>query len=79
MDWALLRRWVVPMLVGVLIGSVLAGRAKGQWLALFFAAVALPVAIHMAFWGETRKIADGLPIGIGGFLDCRRDFRRSRP
>ena len=67
-DWDLLRRWLAPMLVGVLIGSVLAGWAKGQVLALFFAVVALPVAIQMAFFGDTRKIADALPTGIGGFL-----------
>jgi uncharacterized membrane protein YfcA len=67
-DWELLRRWLVPMLVGVLIGSALAGWAKGQALALFFAVVALPVAIHMAFLGEGRRIADRLPQGIGGWL-----------
>ena len=67
-DWDLLRRWLVPMLVGVLIGSALAGLAKGQALALFFAIVALPVAVHMAFFGEARKIGDQLPTGIGGFL-----------
>ncbi len=67
-DWALLRRWVVPMVVGVIIGSILAGWAKGQALALFFAVVALPVAVHLALWGETRRIADHLPGGIGGLL-----------
>src|SRR6201995_1353271 len=36
-DWALLRRWLVPMLIGVAIGSTLAGFARGQTLALVFA------------------------------------------
>src|SRR4029079_18388971 len=54
-DWQLLRRWVVPMVVGVLIGSALAGIARGQWLALFFALVAIPVAVHLAFFGEKRR------------------------
>ncbi|HWD27933.1 MAG TPA: sulfite exporter TauE/SafE family protein [Rhizomicrobium sp.] len=67
-DWALLRRWVWPMLVGVVIGSVLAGYAKGQALSLFFAVVALPVAIQLAFVHETRRIAGQLPRGIGGAL-----------
>ena len=35
-DWALLKRWVAPMLAGVLAGSVLAGLARGQTLALIF-------------------------------------------
>jgi uncharacterized membrane protein YfcA len=65
-DWDLLRRWLLPMLVGVVAGSVLAGFAKGQSLALFFAVVALPVAIQMAFWGDTKKISDHLPTGVGG-------------
>ncbi|MBV9043673.1 MAG: sulfite exporter TauE/SafE family protein [Alphaproteobacteria bacterium] len=67
-DWALLRRWVAPMVVGVIIGSVLAGIARGQALALFFACVALPVAVHLAFFGENRRLSDHLPTGIGGLL-----------
>lgn len=67
-DWDLLRRWIAPMLVGVVIGSVLSGVARGQVLALFFAVVAIPVAIHLAFFGETRRIADQLPTGFGGLL-----------
>ena len=68
MDWDILRRWVPAMLVGVLIGSLLSGVAKGQALALFFACVALPVAVHLAFFGETRRLSDHLPGGIGGWL-----------
>jgi uncharacterized membrane protein YfcA len=67
-DRDLLRRWLVPMLAGVAIGSVLAGWAKGQALALFFALVALPVAVHLAFFGDAGRIADRLPTGIGGWL-----------
>ncbi|MBV8976429.1 MAG: sulfite exporter TauE/SafE family protein [Alphaproteobacteria bacterium] len=74
-DWALLRRWAIPMLAGVVIGSVAAGFARGQVLALVFAAVALPVALHLAIGGEERRLADrlpqgplglGLPAAIGG-------------
>jgi uncharacterized membrane protein YfcA len=67
-DWELLRRWVVPMVVGVLIGSALAGIARGQWLALFFALVAMPVAVQLAFFAEHKRIADHLPTGLGGLL-----------
>jgi uncharacterized protein len=67
-DWPLLRRWLWPMLIGVVIGSVLAGWARGQALSLFFAAVALPVALYLAFVSETRRVADQLPGGIGGAL-----------
>lgn len=62
-DWTLLKRWAIPMLVGVAIGSALASIARGQTLALVFAAVATPVAVHLAFGKEDRHIASELPQG----------------
>jgi len=67
-DWNLLRRWLVPMVIGVVIGSALSGIARGQTLSLVFAGVALPVALFLAFGGEDRRVADHLPDGIGGML-----------
>jgi uncharacterized membrane protein YfcA len=67
-DWDLLRRWWLPMLLGVLGGSVLAAYVRGQTLSLIFAGVALPVALHFALWGEKKRIADHLPRGPGGLL-----------
>jgi uncharacterized protein len=66
-DWELLRRWLVPMLIGVLIGSALSGIARGQTLTLIFAIVVIPVAIHLAFGGEDRRIASKLPEGPGAW------------
>ncbi|HTK79497.1 MAG TPA: sulfite exporter TauE/SafE family protein [Rhizomicrobium sp.] len=65
-DWDLLQRWWIPMLLGVLAGSALAGFASGRTLSLIFAGVAIPVALHFAVWGETKRFADHLPTGIGG-------------
>jgi uncharacterized membrane protein YfcA len=65
-DWDLLRRWAVPMLIGVIAGSLIAGAVRGQMLALVFALVATPVALHLAFASEDRRIADKLPGGAGG-------------
>ena len=67
-DWELLKRWAAPMLVGVLAGSVLAGLARGQTLALVFGLVALPLAAGLAFAKETWRLADKLPGGVGGAL-----------
>ncbi|HEY1837836.1 MAG TPA: sulfite exporter TauE/SafE family protein [Rhizomicrobium sp.] len=67
-DWDLLRRWTIPMLVGVVVGSALSGIARGQVLSLVFALVALPVALHLAFVGEQRRLADHLPTGPLGTL-----------
>jgi uncharacterized membrane protein YfcA len=65
-DWDLLRRWWLPMLLGVLAGSALAGFVTGRTLSLVFAGVALPVALHFALWGEKKRLTDHLPRGIGG-------------
>jgi uncharacterized protein len=65
-DWDLLRRWAAPMVVGVLIGSALAGLASGRALSLVFVCVAVPVALHLAFGGEERRIASPVPGGAGG-------------
>jgi len=67
-DWPLLRTWIVPMVVGVIIGSTIAGIVNGRVLSLVFAFVALPVALHMAFGSENRRLADRLPSGLVGAL-----------
>ena len=65
-DWALLRRWAIPMFVGVLIGSAAAGFSSGRVLALVFTAVALPVAVYLALTDDKRRIGDHLPEGAVG-------------
>jgi len=67
-DWALLRRWVTPMIAGVLIGIALTALMHGRALSLVFAIVALPAALHMAFGSEERRLGNHLPEGLGGIL-----------
>lgn len=67
-DRELLKRWAVPMILGVAIASVIGANLRGQWLAVIFACVALPVALHMALWGEKKRIADHLPTAPTGLL-----------
>jgi len=66
-DWALLKRWIVPMIGGVVIGTALAGYVSGHMLALIFGIVALPVAANMAFGKESGRLGDHLPEGAGGW------------
>lgn len=66
-DWALLRNWVVPMVIGVGLGTWLARMASGQMLTLIFACVAIPVAINMAFGKESLRLAKAMPRGPGGW------------
>ncbi len=65
-DWELLKRWAVPMFVGVLAGSVLTGIIASRVLAIVFASVALPIALYLGLVGEHRRLADHLPRGAGG-------------
>ena len=65
-DWDLLKRWALPMLVGVLIGSALTGIVASRVLAIVFASVALPIALYLGLVGEHRRFADHLPHGAGG-------------
>jgi len=66
-DWPLLKRWIVPMIAGVAIGTALASYVNGHTLALIFGIVALPVAANMAFGKESWQLADHLPTGPGGW------------
>ncbi|HEY5656947.1 MAG TPA: sulfite exporter TauE/SafE family protein [Myxococcota bacterium] len=62
-DDALLRAWVVPILLGVVLGSALARVLAGPALMTVFAVVALLVAFHMAFGREEWRLADLPPAG----------------
>jgi uncharacterized membrane protein YfcA len=48
-DLAILRRWAPPMLVGVLLGTLLASQVHGRVLSFTFAGVAMVVATTMLF------------------------------
>lgn len=63
-DTALLRQFAPSIILGVLLGSLIAGGVNGGALMLVFATVALIVAIHMAFGRETWRIADQFPAGV---------------
>lgn len=60
-DVALLKRWALPMLAGVVVGTTLAAYANGQVLTAIFAAVALLVAFNMAFGREEWRLGNKLP------------------
>lgn len=62
-DTELLRQLAPPIIIGVLLGSLIAGGVEGGALMLVFATVALIVAIHMAFGREEWRIADHFPAG----------------
>ncbi|WP_112322130.1 sulfite exporter TauE/SafE family protein [Oceanibium sediminis] len=65
-DPALLRKWALPMLVGVLLGTAFASVVSSAALTLVFATIALIVSLHMALGKVERTLADELPSGPAG-------------
>lgn len=63
-DADLLRGLALPIIAGVVLGSLIAGGVDGGALMAVFASVALIVAIHMAFGRESWRIADDFPAGF---------------
>lgn len=74
-DFALVRRWTVFVLLGALAGTVIASQVHSRTLAAIFGAVALVIAIKMMLPLEGRVLARevprgplmaAVPTGIGG-------------
>lgn len=68
-DTTLLRQWGPWILVGVILGTALAGWVRGPVLSAVFATVALLVAIHMGLGSPRRVVSDSMPKQpLRGFL-----------
>jgi uncharacterized protein len=64
-DQALLKAFIVPVVVGVVIASLIAAWISSEGLRLVFAIIALAVAFKMLFGRENWIIAQDLPGKIG--------------
>lgn len=60
-DVELLKRWGPAIFAGVILGTLIGGRADGEVLTAVFAGVALLVAANMAFRKEGWTVRDSLP------------------
>ncbi|MHB1103173.1 MAG: sulfite exporter TauE/SafE family protein [Devosia sp.] len=72
-DATLLRSWAVPVVIGVVIGTVLASFAQGWVLTLVFASMALLVALNMLLRGKGAQLRTEFPnqavkFGFGVFV-----------
>jgi uncharacterized protein len=67
-DWQIARAWAVPILLGALVGSLLAAHAPTRTLAAIFGGVALIVAFKMLLPTDHWRLAAQAPRGIGGAL-----------
>jgi uncharacterized membrane protein YfcA len=62
-DMEILRQWWLPVLTGVLIGSVIARYAPERLFKIVFVAVAYSAAARLLLARETWKFGDDLPVG----------------
>ncbi len=60
-DLDLLKRWWLPIAVGVITGTIIGGNVSGTVLSLIFATVALAVAVNMTFRKDGIALAGSLP------------------
>jgi uncharacterized protein len=67
-DWQLTKSWGGPMVIGAMVGSLLASRAPLAVLAGIFGGVALAVAAKMLLPLDDVRVARDVPRGAGGAL-----------
>jgi uncharacterized membrane protein YfcA len=65
-DWSTVRAWAPGMLLGALVGSLLAARVADATLAAVFGIVAMLVAIKMFLPLDHLRVAHAVPQGIVG-------------
>src|SRR6202161_3831133 len=63
-DGDILRAWWLPVLVGVIAGSVTARYAPERLFKIVFVTVAYSAAVRLLFSRETWKVGDGFPRGL---------------
>lgn len=66
-DIYILKKWLLPTLIGSAIGAIIAGLISGFYLTLFFATIALIVCVKLFIQNDNIKIGDKLPDGFLGF------------
>lgn len=64
-DWPLLKRWAVFMILGVLVGSYLVTVVNGNFFSLLFGVLAVLVSLNMLLRANAAPLAQSLP-GIFG-------------
>jgi uncharacterized protein len=63
-DMALVKSWALPIIIGVVLGAVVAHFADAWVFQLVFVAVALSNAVKLLFGGEKWRIAEHMPAGL---------------
>ena len=67
-DWAMLKAWAVPTVIGVLIGTWLASIVGGKGLTAVFAGGAGALGLFMVLGREDWRLGDRVPGGFWSWL-----------
>ncbi|MCE9521597.1 MAG: sulfite exporter TauE/SafE family protein [Alphaproteobacteria bacterium] len=67
-DWDVLKRWALPTIIGVGLGTWLASIVGGKGMTAVFAGGAASLGLFMLFGREEWRLGDRLPSGIGSWL-----------
>src|SRR4051812_22856172 len=62
-DLAIIRQWGVPVLIGVILGSIIARYAPERLFKIVFVAVAWSAAARLLFGKESWRLGEDLPTG----------------
>lgn len=65
-DAGILKTWLLPTMLGSIIGANIAGMISGFWLTFIFASIALLVSVNLFISKENFKLGDSIPTGILG-------------
>ena len=63
-DFSIIKKWIIPTLIGSAIGATIAGLISGFYLTLFFATIALLVCIHLLTQNDNLRLGNQLPSGF---------------
>lgn len=63
-DWPVLKSWSPWIMVGAILGTLLAGRVSGEHLTLLFGVVAFVLAAQLFFGRPSWRLSDDVPGGV---------------
>lgn len=63
-DWQILRNWAPGIVIGAVVGVVVAGRSSSIMLMLVFGVLGLLVGIYMAFGRSEWRLGSVMPTGM---------------
>ncbi len=64
-DWQIIRTWAPWIMIGALIGQLVAGQMSAAALKAFFGAMAYLLAAQLFFGRPSWRLADDMPTGAG--------------